>query len=239
MLCEYYKGALSDAAASGVALSGELREHLAECASCRAAFAGEQSLFALIDAGLHAAANVQIPPSLLPRVRARLYEVGTPRLGWVQPFVFASAAVALALVVSLTVRPHRTPREDLAKRDPVAVPASVAPAIDTNRGETSSEGTRVAAIPPDHPRTSRNSTNSHSAASGNPEVLVPPDEREGLAQLVTRLNEDGDFASALLSRVPETKDSRVSVDQLQIDALEIRPLESRETETLDSRGEKH
>src|SRR5256884_9244256 len=35
MLCEHYKDALIEAAASGAAPSGELREHLAECASCR------------------------------------------------------------------------------------------------------------------------------------------------------------------------------------------------------------
>jgi len=31
----------------------------------------------------------------------------------------------------------------------------------------------------------------------------------------------------------------ISVDRLHIDALEIKPLEGRETETLDSAGEKH
>lgn len=239
MLCKRHKDALIDAAATGVAPSGELREHLAECASCRAAFAGEQSLFAAIDTGLHAVANVEVPASFLPRVRARLYEVATPRLGWVQPFVFASAAVALLLLVSLMVRPHRTPREDLAKQGPVPVPASIAPAIATNRGETSSESTLVAAIPVNHPHTSRNATNRPSAASGNPEVLVPPDESEGLARLVASLNEHRDLASALLAPVPDKKDSSIGVDRLQIDALEISPLEGSERGTLDGGGEKH
>jgi hypothetical protein len=238
MLCEYYKDALIDAAASGVALSGELREHLAECASCRATFAQEQSLFAAIDTGLHAAANAGAPPSLLPPVRARLDEVATPRLAWVQPLVFASAGVALALVVFLMARPHRVAREEAAKQGLVAIPASTSPVVNTNRQETSSEGHQIALLV-HHSRTSQNSTKAHSAASSNPEVLVPPDERDGLAQLVASLNEYRGLATALLARVPEKNDSLIGVDRLQIDALEIKPLEGRETETLDSAGGKH
>ena len=239
MLCEHYKDTLIDSTANGAAPSGELREHLAECASCRAAFAGEQSLFAAIDTGLHAVANVEVPASLLPRVRARLYEVATPRLAWVPPFAFASTAVALALVVSLMARPHRTPREDLAKRGPVALPTSVAPATNINHEDASSETTPVASIPAHQPHASRNSTDRRSAASGNPDVLVPPDEREGLARFVASLNEHGDLAFVLLARVPDKKDSSITVDRLQIDALEIKPLEGSERETPDSGGEKH
>ena len=238
MLCEGYKDSLIDAAASGAALSGELREHLAECASCRATFAQEQSLFAAIDTGLHAAANAETPPSLLPPVRARLDEIPIPRLGWVQALVFASAGVGLASVVFLMASPPRVARQEAAKQGPVAIPASISPVINTNR-QTSSEGSQIAAIPFHHSRTSQDSTNSHSAPSSNPEVLVPPDERDGLAQLVAGLSEYRDLAAALLPRVPQKNDSLIGVDRLQIDALEIKPLEGRETETLDSAGEKH
>lgn len=210
MLCKHYKDALIDAAASSVAPSGGLREHLAECTACRTAFAQEKSLFAGIDSGLQAAANSEVPSTLVPRVRARLCEVAAPRLGWVQPFVFASAAVALVLLVSLMVRPHRTPREDLAKRSAVAVAASMTPATDTIRGETSSESTLVAAIPANHPHTSRASTNRHSAASGNPEVLVPPGTELAFEQSLSSLHKD-------LKSLPQWHDQ-------QIKPLEIEPL---------------
>lgn len=97
----------------------------------------------------------------------------------------------------------------------------------------------MTAVPVKHTHASRNSTQSDSAASSNPEVLVPPDERDGLALLVASLNEHRDLAAALLARVPDNEDSLISVDRLHIDALEIKPLEGRETETLDSAGEKH
>ncbi len=70
MLCKHYKVALIEAAASSAQPQGDLRAHLEACASCRAAFEQEQSLFASIDAGLHVAANAEVPASLLPRVRA-------------------------------------------------------------------------------------------------------------------------------------------------------------------------
>lgn len=239
MLCEHYKDALIEAAASGAVPSGGLREHLAECASCHAAFAQEQSLFAAIDTALHAAANAEIPPSLLPRVRARLDGFATPRLGWVQPIVFASAGVALALVIFLMARPHLATREEMAKQGPVTVPASIPPAISVNREESSSEGAQIAAIPVNRSHTSRDSTNSPSAPSSNPEVLVPPDEREAFARLVGVLNERSDIGASLLAKVPEKEDGLAALDPLQIPDIEIKPLEGTETETSHGAGEKH
>ncbi len=94
MPCKHHKDALMEAAASGAEPQGELRAHLDFCVDCRAAFEQEQSLFASIDAGLHVAANVEVPVSLLPRVRARLDESAAPQRRWFTPwFALASAAV--------------------------------------------------------------------------------------------------------------------------------------------------
>src|SRR5229473_7955540 len=94
MPCKHYKDALIEAAAGGAEPRGELRAHLSGCIDCRAAFEQEQSLFASIDAGLHATANAEVPGSLLPRVRASLDEVSAPRRIWVTNWlVLASAAV--------------------------------------------------------------------------------------------------------------------------------------------------
>ncbi|HEX4546211.1 MAG TPA: hypothetical protein VH110_07595 [Candidatus Acidoferrum sp.] len=106
MPCEHYKDALVEAAATGAEPQGELRAHLAACASCRAVFADEQSLFVSIDAGLHATANAEVPPSLLPRVRAALEETSIPKRVWLSNgFVLATAATAvLALFLTLAIR---------------------------------------------------------------------------------------------------------------------------------------
>lgn len=220
MLCEHYKDALIEAAAAGAALSGELRAHLAECALCRAAFDKEQSLFAAIDSGLHAGVNTEVPTSLLPRVRTQLDEAVAPRSRWVSAFVFASASAVLALTVFLMARPpHRAP-EEVAKQSSIAVPTPTAPSTLTNPVRVSSEGTQIIARV-NHSHASRNSTNRHSAASSNPEVLVPPDEREGLARLVDNLRQ----GRVLLA------DAKLQSGDLTIAPSEIAPIEVKALES--------
>jgi len=238
MPCEHYKDALTEVAASGAVPQGELRAHLAECASCSAAFDEEQSLFAAIDSGLHAAVNTEVPHSLLPRVRARLSEVEAPRLRWLRPLVFASVSVALVLVIFLMARPWHSAPEEVAKQSAVAAPAPAARSTETNPENVSSMGTQMAAIHAAHSHTAQNSTNIHSSASGNPEVLVPPDEREAFARFVAVLNERSDVAAALVAKAPQ-KDVVVTADPPQIPDIEIKPLEGTEIETSDGTGEKH
>ena len=239
MPCEHYKNALVEAASSGATPNGEMRAHLAECASCRDTFAEEQSLFSTIDSGLHDVANSEVPPSLLPRVRASLDEAPSRRFRWVQPLVFASAGVALAFVVFLLARSRHAPGENAAKQRPI-VPAAIAPATSKNPEVISTADGYIAPAHGAHTFAARNSTVPHSVASGDLEVLVPPDEREGLAKLVATLNEHGDVVASLLAKVPEKavkKDGLESLDPLQIPDIEIKPLDG--TETSDGAGEKH
>jgi hypothetical protein len=96
MPCEHYEDALIEAAATGAPPQGELRAHLNGCASCRAAFEQEQSLFAAIDSGLRISANSEVPASLLPRVRAHLDEEAGVHRGWFTNWlVLAGAAVVV------------------------------------------------------------------------------------------------------------------------------------------------
>jgi predicted anti-sigma-YlaC factor YlaD len=190
MLCEHYKDALIEAAAGGATPSGELRAHLAECVPCRAAFAQEQSLFAGIDSSLHAAANAEVPPSLLPRVRARLDESTVPNSRWVRSLVLASASVAFALAVFLLAHTQHTAPEEVAKLGPGAVPTPAAPSKVTNPGKTSSDATKVTAVRVGHSHASRNSANPHFVASSNPEVLVPPGTEAAFLSSLPRLLKD-------------------------------------------------
>jgi hypothetical protein len=122
MPCEHYKDALIEAAATGsdfasaVGLSPELatlRAHLAVCASCRAAFAEEESLFAAIDSDLHAAANADVPPSLLPRVRVGLDGVAVAHTRWGSGWFALAGAAAAATVLSFAVTIRHNPRTPL------------------------------------------------------------------------------------------------------------------------------
>jgi hypothetical protein len=237
MPCEHYKDSLVEAAATGAEPQGELRAHLAACASCRSAFAQEQSLFASIDAGLYATANAEVPPSLLPHVRANLDEAVAPQRRWMQPLIFASASLALAILIFLMGRPQHTPPEIVAKQAPV-VSAPTAPEISTNPQKVPTKDAEAAFVAPRHSRTTRNSTIPQIVASSKPEVLVPPDERVALARFVAMLNERSGAAAALLAPAPEKKDALVSVDLLQIAEIEVKPLEGQGSETPDRTEEK-
>ena len=141
MPCKHHKDALMEAAASGAEPQGELRAHLDFCVDCRAAFEQEQSLFASIDAGLHVAANVEVPVSLLPRVRARLDEEIAPQRRWIQPLIFAAASVALLFAVFLFARPHPTRPDNQAKQTP-QIPASKPPTTNVHN-PNSVPGTQI------------------------------------------------------------------------------------------------
>ena len=222
MPCEQYKDALIEVAANNVAPSGELREHLAACVSCRAAFAEEQSLFAAIDAGLHAAANAEVPTSLLPRVNARLDEAAARRFRWRQPLVLASAAVALAIPLFLMSRTRHAAPQEVAQQGAVVFPAPTTHTAKANSERVASHDTRIAGIRVRHSHAS--STNHHSAASSDPEVLVPPDEREAFARFLSRNYALAEQASVTAAPAPRSPQESLQILPVEIASLTVTPL---------------
>jgi hypothetical protein len=228
MPCEHYKNALTEAAASGAQPQDDLRRHLDACASCRAAFEQEQSLFASIDSGLHVTANAEVPAPLLPRVRARLDEEIAPQRRWIQPMIFAAASVALAFVIFLFVRPHDRSPDSQAKQTP-QFPVSHSPVAD-DRHPNSGSASQIVSFNRNSSQTGVHSALLCPAADSQPEVLVPPDEREAFSRFVAVLDERREVARALVTPAAPTKDESPSLEPLQINGLEIKPLEERQTE---------
>jgi hypothetical protein len=235
MPCEHYQNALIEAAASSTAPQGELRAHLAACAACRTAFAQEQSLFSSIDTGIRATANAEVPASLLPRVRARLADEAAPRRMWPQPLIFAAASAALAFTILLFARPHHA-RPDIHAKQTPQIPVSETPS--TNRDQNSGPGTQIVSSTVSNSQTPSHSTLLRTVASSEPEVLVPPDEREAFARFVGVLRERRDVAFALVMPAPQTRDGSASLEPLQINGLEIKPLEEGQTEVSGGAGQK-
>ncbi len=231
MPCQHYKNALIEAAASGSHPQGELRAHLDVCLDCRAAFEREQSLFASIDTGLHVTANAEVPASLLPRVRARLDEEIAPQRRWIQPMIFAAASVALAFVIFLFARPHHASPDSQAKQTP-QLPVSETPVTDDGHPNSGS-GSQIVSFNRNNSHKRVHSTLLRPVASGQPEVLVPSDEREALARFILVLQERREVAVALVMPATPTKDESPSLEPLQINGLEIKPLEERQTEASD------
>jgi len=226
---------LIEAAASGAEPQGELRAHLVGCVDCRAAFELEQSLFASIDSGLRVVANSEVPASLLSRVRARLDETAGAQRRWFQPWIFAAASFTLALAIFLTARPHRS-RPDSQAKQTLQSQAGETP-LKNAHPQVSDPTTQIVSSK------SKSQTRVHSTllrpvASSQPEVLVPPDEREAFARFVAVLGERREVALALVTPTPQRREEPASLEPLHIIGLEIKPLEERETELLDGAEQK-
>jgi len=75
------------------------------------------------------------------------------------------------------------------------------------------------------------------AASSQPEVLVPPDEREAFARFVAILGERREVARALVTPTTDERDGPPGLKLLQIDRLEVKPLEGTESERSEEAGQ--
>lgn len=237
MPCQRYKDALIEAAASGAEPQGDLRAHLGGCADCRSAFEQERSLFASIDAGLHLTANAQVPSSLLPRVRAGLDVEATPQRRWIQPLVFAVASVVLVFAIFLVARPHHSGSDNQAKQT-LQIPVRESPPPNTEH-QSAVPGEQIISSNGRNSKSRPHSTLGRAVASSQPEVLVPPDEREALTRFVATLQGRGDVAVASLTPALQMKDEPASLEPLQIKELEIKLLAGTESEESDGAEQKH
>src|SRR5712672_2124956 len=124
MLCEKYKEALVEAAASGAVLPNALREHVQACEHCAAMLTGERSLFAAVDAGLHKAANAKVRSSFVPNVQATLATETVPTWNPIPAWGLVCATGALALAVAFVSMPRGA--HDKANTEAITVQGKVA-----------------------------------------------------------------------------------------------------------------
>jgi hypothetical protein len=225
MPCEHFKDALIEAAAGGLLPQGGLRAHLAACASCREAFSQEQSLFAAIDSGLHAAANTEVPPSLLPRVRAGLEAMPVAPSRWTPGwFGLAGAAlVAATLLVAVIVRQNRVgtpPVHSVENRPtvPAVLPPTPSPlplALSPRRDAIPRPSLRAASAPvrPEHA----------AATQSVPEVLVPRDQEVLLASYAQEWS-SRKRAPLIANEAKPADVALLDVPPIQITELDVKPL---------------
>ena len=217
MPCQHYKDALIDTAASGARPEGALRAHLASCLSCREAFTEEQSLFAAIDAGLEAAANSQVPPSLLPRVRAALDDGVVAHPGWNSRWLaLAGAAVAAALLFAVTFR-HNGPGPLSTRKstDDRRVHPPMPPPLTSKSSEAIGSPTRALAN-----YAPREELVSEKTA---PEVLVPSDQELWVASYARQWS-SRKRAPLLAGDVQQTAVALLEVPPIQIAELDVKLL---------------
>jgi len=216
MFCEPYKQPLTYAALGGE-LTARLQEHLAACASCRAAFAEEQSLYAAIDSAVGAVANVEVPSTLVPRVHVALNNEPvfgrTPRL-WIVAAIPVLAAMVLAFVYWPSHNQRGTAgREQKAANQPgptkQGVPAAVnnsyPHAVSRERHDGRATTVRI-----------------HSPRAKLIEVIVEPEETAALLRYEAFLRERSASKSQFL--LARTIELPPGIQPLEIGELEMRDL---------------
>ena len=225
MPCAAYKSALRNAAA-GRPSRASLDRHLAVCADCRASLAAEQELYTSIELCLRRVGNAEIPPSLIPTVRAGL-DKQAPETGW---FAAALVPVAAALVATLVVAHSiRSPRER-----PLLIPRTASTPLPTpHKPQPGGHQGAVRPSPADarvvfSSRSGQTALRQNEAA-GATEVLVPRDQEELLARYAEQWSSyKGRRLSARLIASP-------ALEPLELTPIQFNPLDVKSLEEAGSR----
>jgi len=231
MFCESYRKVLMEAAGSGEALSRELEEHLAGCEHCHEAFADEQALFRSIDGALQAAANTEIPGSLLPRVRMQVASDSTNANRRVPVLAFVTGGLVFGAIVlsSPSLRHAAVSRSGKA---PVA--RSIQSAVNREATGLPIHTSSVQVAPSPERIVSRRErfVVDRVTRRSAPEVLVSSEEAAGLRRYADFLRAKSNETSnptAAINDVPfEIKPLEIA--ELGLRQLTIQPLEGSESD---------
>jgi hypothetical protein len=220
--CEHYRTAIIDAAAAADQLSIEVRAHVDGCPDCHATFAEEKQLFSAIDSRLYAAANVEVPASLFPRVRAQLNERTASRLSWVPAgaLIATVAAVILAIVYIRSagrggVEPNPLTISAVNKELPAVLQPSTQVVAPTKTALPAKGHLRGAA---------RNPSLAEAAEDEAVKVMVPIGEKRGMLALLTNLQQGKVAGEVLLAEKAEKTFEELQVSPLAIAPIEVKPL---------------
>jgi hypothetical protein len=217
MPCENYREALSEAAATGCALSPDLRSHVEHCADCHAYLNDEIQLCAAVDGGLKSKMAAGVPASLLPRVRARISQEPVSAWRWTPAWTALVASAALVIAFLLLRGPgHRGGQQRVDRTEEAR---NVAPAQ----------------IVPEEPRENTAAPASVARPAlkvAEPLVLVP----KGQAEIVSRLLEDlrrGQVkGSELIAKADAGSSEIAPIEPLSIAPVEIKPLNADNAEEI-------
>jgi len=222
MLCDKYKEALIEAAASSAALPIPVRAHVDICAECQASMVANEMLFAAIDSSLHERANSKYLQSFASRVETALNKQPKRQRAIAPAWALASAAAILACIILGTQEFREHSRHSQVAG--VAGPKLAQPNSRLSKPEIAHEGISIGkALPKHRPRNMQ--LDFHVVRE--PEVLVPPDEREAFAKFVAGSRRTQGLAQGLLHPAP-AKEDPFPLELIQIAQLEIKPLESQD-----------
>jgi hypothetical protein len=228
MKCEDYRKALIEGAASGEKFESRLAGHLEECAQCRAKLQHEEALFAAIDQALHTKVNEMPRDGFLTGVQARIREQAPSKSQWTPVLALTGAALALTLVAMLhpwTTSPSRPVEARKPHTESMKVSKIVPHRLVSEESEPKTNNTDARVRRPQSPALRPEGV---QIASGELEVLVPPDEGKAFHQFVARLQGQEQVAQAVaspvVSSVPDEKNELPEIAPVEIAGLQLEPL---------------
>jgi hypothetical protein len=225
MSCEGYQEKLVETLAAGEgALGGELAAHVRVCVACREFYEAQVHLFGAIDSGVRAMVSEEIPPSLLPGVRARVEEVPIAHtwLPWLMP---AAVVVIVAVLMLSTLVRHRSQANNVQvafisqnerngsdTAQPVVLqPGSLDAPFVIKRRTIRLPASRTVAQPATPP--------------GNVAVVIDPKEARGLQKLAETACKRPQWAMAMAHPVQFPLDELGPIHPLEFPNLEVKPLQ--------------
>ena len=218
MPCEEYREALSEAAAGGEReLPREVQTHVESCHACRAAFQEEQQLLAAIDCGVQRIANVDVPVSLLPRVREVLDREVSRRKSIFAYFAFAGAAVCAALVF---VSVHAWRRTNIEPRSI----ASTSPATPMEKPSEETIAHDVSSQVGPGLRHSSNHRVTPTATQPRFAVLLQVGQKQAVDKLLGELRSGAIKPNDVIVEKAEAPPLDLQVSPLSISPIEVKPL---------------
>ena len=230
MFCDAYNKPLTEAVASGEELMPALRQHLSVCEFCRNAFAEERFLFGAIDANLRAAANAEVPATLIPRVHVALNSEAISRsrnLNFL--WGFGGAAVTAAVVLGLLYFPSKRPTTRTT-----SVETSPAPVVESLPDDLALNPVRESGVFPMQHKQPVVLVASRRSKREFPEVLVPPDEGAALARYEEILRRR---QGVVLIASAKSIDVRREIEPLQIAEIEFLDLKIPALSKWESEGD--
>jgi hypothetical protein len=227
MVCDKYKEAMIEIAASGAALPVAVQEHVDACAHCGAMLAVQQALFTSIDAGLHCRANIRVPSNFEHRVRAALQIQVTrgPRsYSSILAFGLMAATAALALAIFLTHNASNSGR---------GIPPSsrAQTELSVSHPRAASGDSKKLEAPSREALHSRSSAlnvadrrNVQALGNNGVEVLVPPGQEELLVKYMEGVAARKTRATFSASLQHEADMKPMEVRSIEISELVVKPL---------------
>jgi hypothetical protein len=215
MTCNKYENARLLAAASNHELEPKLARHLQHCSTCRMTLRSEKELFSRIDNTLRMQANEDPPPDFLAQLRLHLSRELTSQPGSNRVWHVAGAVLAVVLVAMFY--PLVNARRSSVQRNLETPAIRVSQPAGVRQSAHLKEDLGVR--PRHHSKGS-----AAIAASQQPEVLVPPDEREAFAQFVACVARRDAMAQAVVTPSANKTVNR-NTDLPQVSLVDIADLQ--------------